>query len=248
MAMVTIKLLAQAGKKRLSYIPTLCTLVNALFGFLAVIKALEGDFLSAAYCIVSAAIMDMIDGRVARFFGLTSAFGMELDSLCDAVSFCFVPAIVMYCWCLHTQGLLGIIVLALYLWCGLFRLARFNLSAAVDTRYFTGLPTTFSALCVASLLVYRPSLDAGSAHAAWHCWASMVVISLLAVLMVSRVRFPACKHMQGRLFRKLMLGGLCVLVFLALYKVGLIVVLPAAYILLSSAVDIYYRVRRAYRA
>lgn len=247
MAMVTIKLLAQVGKKRLSYIPNLCTLVNALFGFFAVIKALEGDFLSAAYCMLCAACMDMIDGRVARLFGLTSAFGMELDSLCDAVSFCFVPAVVMYCWCLHTQGLLGIIVLALYLWCGLFRLARFNLSAAVDTRYFTGLPTTFSALCLASLLLYRPFLDAGSVHAAWHCWTSMVVVSLLAVLMVSRVRFPACKHMQGRLSRKLTVAALCFLVVLALYQAGQIVVLPVAYILLSSVVDIYCRIRSSYR-
>lgn len=242
MPMVTMKSLRQSGKKRLSFIPTLCTLANALFGFLAVIKALEGDFLSAAYCIVCAAFMDMIDGRIARFFGLASAFGMELDSLCDAVSFCFVPVIVLYCWGFHTQGFLGLCILAFYLWCGLFRLARFNSVTCVDAKYFIGLPTTISAVCLASLLAHMPSIDAQSAQVTMQC--SMFIVAILSLLMISTLRFAGCKRLPkiARLSVTMLITA-CLIVCAALCAWPLKLLIPFGYVLVSSVSALYQRVR-----
>lgn len=242
MPMVTMKSLRQSGKKRLSFIPTLCTLANALFGFLAVIKALEGDFSTAAYCIVCAAFMDMIDGRIARFFGLASAFGMELDSLCDAVSFCFVPVIVMYCWSFHTQGFFGLCILAFYLWCGLFRLARFNSVTCVDAKYFIGLPTTIAALCLASLLAHMPSIDVQSAQVTMQC--SMFIVVTLSLLMISTLRFPGCKRLPNRntmSFSKL--STVSVVACVALYAWPLKLVIPFGYVVVSSVSALYQRLR-----
>lgn len=242
MPMVTIKSLRQSGKKRLSFIPTLCTLANALFGFLAVIKALEGDFLSAAYCIVCAAFMDMIDGRIARFFGLASAFGMELDSLCDAVSFCFVPVIVLYCWGLHTQGFLGLCILAFYLWCGLFRLARFNSVTSIDAKHFIGLPTTISAVCLASLLAYMPSIDAQSAQVTIQC--SMFIVATLSLLMISTLRFAGCKRLpKSNSLSFSMISAVSLMACVALYAWPLKLVVPFGYVVIGSVSDIYQRVR-----
>lgn len=240
MPMVTIKSLRQSGKKRLSFVPTLCTLANALFGFFAVIKALEADFISAAYCLFSAAFMDMIDGRIARFFGLSSAFGMELDSLCDAVSFCFVPAIVMYCWGFHTQGLLGLCILALYLWCGLFRLARFNSLSTHDAKYFIGLPTTMAALCLASLLSSMPSLDQVSAQQVVQC--SLLITGVLSLLMVSNVRFACCKRLPKMNALSLsMIPTVCFIVYVCASIWPLKLVIPFGYVVINSVSDIYQR-------
>lgn len=196
MAILSMRLLRQAGKKRFVYLPTACTLINALFGFLAVVCALEGDFLHAAYCIMGAAFMDMIDGRIARFFRVTTPFGMELDSLCDAVSFCYAPAVVLYCWALHTQGISGLCILACYLWAGLFRLARFNISAIGDARYSIGLPTTFAALSLATVVTYMPSFDPYCTESILYCRWSMLLVALLSFLMVSKIGFPTGKSIS----------------------------------------------------
>src|SRR4029077_1820506 len=83
-------------RKRLSPVPFFFTFANATLGFLAVIKALEGDATSSVYCILAAACMDVFDGRLARALGTTSTLGVELDSLVDGVSFCFAPAVIFY--------------------------------------------------------------------------------------------------------------------------------------------------------
>lgn len=242
MPMVTIKSFRQSGNRRLSFIPTLCTLANALFGFLAVIKALEGDFLTAAYCIFCAAFMDMIDGRIARFFGLATAFGMELDSLCDAVSFCFVPVIVLYCWSFHTQGFLGVFILAFYLWCGLFRLARFNSVTSADAKYFIGLPTTIAALCLASLLAYMPSIDVQSAQVTIDC--SMIIVGTLSFLMISTLRFPGCKRLpKSNSLSFGIITMVSLIGYAALCAWPLKLVVPFGYVVVSSVSDIYQRLR-----
>src|SRR3989338_6332165 len=79
-------------------IPFVFTFSNALFGFLSIIKTFEGDFVSAAWFIVAAVVMDGLDGRAARYLGTANELGGELDSLCDAVSFCLAPTVLFFCW------------------------------------------------------------------------------------------------------------------------------------------------------
>src|SRR3989338_3074570 len=118
--------MAQSSRHLKVLIPFFFTFGNVFFGFYSIIKTIEGDFIAAALCIMAAAIMDAIDGRLARFLGTAGDLGSELDSLCDAVSFCLAPSVLLYSWYLHDFGHAGLFVpaLVLYLCAGLFRLAR----------------------------------------------------------------------------------------------------------------------------
>lgn len=172
------------------YIPTIVTLLNALFGFFAIIAALYGDIILAAACLLCAVVCDACDGRVARFFNVTSAFGGELDSLADAVSFCLTPPVILAAWQPGLVSPIGMIVLSMYLVCGLLRLAKFNITSVAQSRYFQGLPTPIGALIVASMCIRLSS--------------EMFLLSLLyvlvlsiAFLMVSNVPFPTFKQFRG---------------------------------------------------
>ncbi len=161
-------------------------------GFLAIIKALEGAYMHAAVCIVLAGLMDLIDGRLARALGSSSHLGMELDSLCDAISFCFAPTIVLYSWKFHAMGFLGLGALVIYLFAGLFRLAKFNVTEASDYQFFIGLPTPLAALSTVCLIINEQALF-GSAEYSIHLYGLIAVVMMLALLMIAPLKFPSGK-------------------------------------------------------
>lgn len=186
------------------FLPFLFTFGNAFFGFCSIALAVEGERIAAAYCIFISAMMDALDGRVARFMKVESELGVELDSLCDAVSFCLAPAYLAYVWHLRPLGFVGIVMGALFLMAGLFRLARFNILHDEQTVFFIGLPTTIAGCFIVTFLLNANTL----LHKAWFSpWAlkgmwgmplaSSVLLVFLAWLMVSSVRFPTFK--QGAL-------------------------------------------------
>ena len=114
-------------------------------------------FATAAVFIGVAAIVDMLDGRIARMTGTTSEFGMELDSLADIVSFGLAPAILAFAWGLEPLGRLGWAGAFLYVTCAALRLARFNIQAgSVDKRYFVGMPSPAAAAVVATTVFFWP--------------------------------------------------------------------------------------------
>ena len=180
-------------KKSRGAMPFMLTFANALCGCFVVVKALDGDMIAATYGIFAAAVLDLFDGRLARAFGVASGLGMELDSLCDAISFCVAPTMLLYGWRLHTFGYLGIVVLAVYLCAGLLRLAKFNLTSDKQGHFFIGLPTPVAALFVATLVRYHAWVDASSAYFLASKHGLLVLVLFLAWLMVSSVRFPTFK-------------------------------------------------------
>ncbi|MBP7466528.1 MAG: CDP-alcohol phosphatidyltransferase family protein, partial [Pseudoxanthomonas sp.] len=128
-------------------LPNLFTTCGLFAGFYAIIAAANSQFTAAAIAVFVAAIMDGLDGRVARLTGTSSEFGVQYDSLADLVSFGLAPALVMYHWALSalkfdggTMGRVGWAVAFLYAACAALRLARFNTQVAtVDKRWFVGL-------------------------------------------------------------------------------------------------------------
>src|ERR1700679_3381236 len=110
-------------------LPNLFTTGNMFFGFFSMIQSLQGNFTVAAYCIVAAAVFDLLDGRVARMTQATSKFGMEYDSLSDLVSFGVAPAILLYLWALKPFERIGWLASFMFMACGALRLARFNVQA-----------------------------------------------------------------------------------------------------------------------
>jgi len=203
---VTLKALrlkvTESSKRNLFIIPYLFTFSNAVFGFLSIVKALEGDFVLSSCFILFAALMDMFDGKLARAFGSSSYLGMELDSLCDAISFCLAPTILLYTWKFNSFGLWGLAVLSFFLCCGLFRLAKFNIISAKkdnDIGFFVGMPTPLAALLIAQMVIYYPWISTRVLGFIAHPVGLSLFVLLLGVLMVSPVYFLSFKKISPKL-------------------------------------------------
>lgn len=218
-------------------IPFLFTFANVSFGFLSIIKTIEADFVAAALCIMVSALMDSIDGRLARFFGTAGDLGSELDSLCDAISFCLAPAVLLYSWYLHGFGNPGLFVpaLVLYICAGLLRLARFNLSANDQSLFFLGLPTTVAAFFFAQIVLYHELVLENTVTKLLTEKVLVGLVASIAFLMVSTVRFPAFKKTNLSLMRLATYLKLFLIVVLALwclvYSYPFFLMIVSAYIL-----------------
>ena len=175
-------------------LPNLVTLAALFGGFYAIVMAMNGHFDSAAMGVFCAMILDAMDGRVARMTNTQSAFGEQMDSLSDMVSFGAAPALISYEWALKGLGRWGWIAAFLYCACAALRLARFNVNTqVVDRRYFQGLPSPAAAAVLTGFIwVINDDGIAGS-EVAW----IMFVLSLFAGLtMVTNAPFYSFKDVQ----------------------------------------------------
>ena len=133
-------------RKGIYILPNLFTLAALFGGFYAVVMAMNGRFDQAAVGVFCAMVLDSLDGRVARMTNTQSAFGEQMDSLSDMVSFGAAPALIAYEWALKGLGRWGWIAAFVYCACAALRLARFNVNTGVvDKRYFQGLPSPAAA-------------------------------------------------------------------------------------------------------
>ncbi|MNJ92778.1 CDP-alcohol phosphatidyltransferase [compost metagenome] len=234
--------LEETGGKRLAMyiyvLPNLMTTGNLFSGFFAVIQAIKGNFLWAAYAIVVAAIFDTLDGRLARLTRSTSKFGAEYDSLCDLVSFGVAPGILLYLWALSPFNRLGWVVCFLFVACGALRLARFNVQAnVVEKNYFQGLPIPMAAGIVASSVLAFQDLDLDPMGNV----GLLVMAILLAIVMVSNFRYRSFKDLdlkERMPFRYLILG-VGVLVIVALRPEVMLFVLFMGYATLGAVFGVF---------
>ncbi len=200
-------------------LPSLFTVGTLVCGYIAIMSTLRGTYLlaagsstglslvafdNAAKAIGWAILFDILDGRIARLTHSTSDFGREFDSLADVITFGLAPAFLAFTWgsrsvadlpetqWVHHLGQMGWIVTFAYVICGAARLARFNIDShkpLTDRRYFVGLPIPAAAGVIAALVHWRkdPLNDWGYALA----WLG--VVAILALLMVSRIRYHSFK-------------------------------------------------------
>jgi CDP-diacylglycerol--serine O-phosphatidyltransferase len=140
-------------RKGIYILPNLFTLAALFGGFYSVVMAMNGRFDQAAVGVFCAMVLDSLDGRVARMTNTQSAFGEQMDSLSDMVSFGAAPALIAYEWALKGLGRWGWIAAFVYCACAALRLARFNVNTGVvDKRYFQGLPSPAAAALIAGLI------------------------------------------------------------------------------------------------
>ncbi len=174
-------------------IPSLFTTGNLLCGYLAVVRSLEGEFEKAAIALFVAALLDRLDGWVARLTGTTSDFGVQLDSLADVISFGMAPALLVYAWALADLPKPWSLAPFLYLACGAARLARFNIQApAQDKRYFVGLPIPAGACVLSACVFYAPERITDPITGG----LVAVLVALLSILMVSKLRYRSFKEID----------------------------------------------------
>ena len=179
-------------------LPNLFTTGGLFGGFFAIIAASQGRFEAACVAIFVAAVLDGLDGRVARLTNTQSEFGVQYDSLADLVSFGMAPALVMYHWALAsmkfdgaTAGKLGWLAAFLYAACAALRLARFNSQVAqVDKRWFIGLASPAAAGLMASFVWTAHDLG-WTGRELRHVALGVTVAA--GLLMVSRIRYTSFK-------------------------------------------------------
>jgi CDP-diacylglycerol--serine O-phosphatidyltransferase len=173
-------------------LPSLLTLANLFCGWACVVYAMRGEFHTAAPFIGVAIVLDMLDGRIARMTGSSSAFGVEFDSLADLISFGMAPAALTFQWGLMPLGRLGWAIGFIYLAAAAVRLARFNIQPVADKRYFVGMPSPSAAAIPAATIFFAstPITERGPALLA------LAMLLVPALLMVSTIRFRSFKNLD----------------------------------------------------
>ncbi|WP_189689922.1 CDP-diacylglycerol--serine O-phosphatidyltransferase [Pseudorhodoferax aquiterrae] len=181
-------------RKGIYVLPNLFTLAALFGGFYAVVMAMNNRFDLAAVGVFCAMVLDSLDGRVARMTNTQSAFGEQMDSLSDMVSFGAAPALIAYEWTLREAGRWGWIAAFVYCACAALRLARFNVNTGVvDKRWFQGLPSPAAAALVTGFIWLMTELEIPRADVTW----IMFVLALYAGLtMVTNVPFYSFKDVQ----------------------------------------------------
>jgi CDP-diacylglycerol--serine O-phosphatidyltransferase len=269
-------------KKGLYLIPSAFTAANIGSGFYAIMAALRGfQFIGtgsetdliiasgyldyAAIAIGAAVVFDMLDGRIARMTKTTTEIGIQLDSIADIVTFGLAPAVLAYVWgygasleegsSLHR---LAWFLSFMYLMCGAFRLARFNVQSSrprvlaqgtvkVDKKSFVGLPIPVAGGLIAAIIhfVPKPLVYYGAERAELYSILLMVLMGLLSLLMVSTLRFSSFKEIgtKSRSMRTIILA-IAFLMLVLLYSRYVLLGLATGYILyglLSRAVGAFRR-------
>ena len=142
-------------------LPNIMTLVGVCIGLTSIKFAFDGRFELSVIAVLIAAIIDGLDGRIARLIKGTSKVGKELDSLTDIISFGVAPAFIMYFWTLNTLGKIGWLISLIYVVCVALRLARFNINTGGEPswrdNFFQGVPSPAGGILVLSPLVYDQS-------------------------------------------------------------------------------------------
>ena len=250
-------------RKGLYLIPSAFTAANIGMGFFSVMSSLRGfqllgaapdlagaaaHFDNAAIAIGWALLFDMLDGRIARLTKTTTEIGIQLDSIADVVTFGIAPAVLAYVWgygTTLTEGSdlhrLAWFLSFMYLICGAFRLARFNVQASrprilaegtpkVDKKSFVGLPIPVAGGLIAALVHFSPwpLIHFGSETARIYSGLLMVLVGFLSVLMVSTWRFSSFKTVGTRVrsMRTIILA----------LSIGMLIFLYSQYVLLGIVI------------
>lgn len=266
-------------KKGLYVIPTAFTAANVAMGFFAVIYSIRGYhivftdpagasvyFDRAAIAIGLAILFDTLDGRVARMTRTATEIGVQFDSLADVLTFGIAPVALVYSWAIASafhentpEYALGVFLLFMYLMCGAFRLARFNLQATrprvliegaikTDKKHFVGLPIPPAAGLMAAIIHFSPMplSSYGDGMSRFYNILVFLLIALLGVLMVSTIRYSSMKTVgTGRrnLYLVLLIAAVGMLIWL--YSHYVLLMLAAIYVSHGMIWSIFRTLRRS---
>jgi len=234
----------QAPSSKFYPLPCMFTLGSLFCGFYSILAAVEGNFVVAAIAIIVAAVFDGLDGRVARMTGTTSTFGMELDSLCDMVSFGVAPGLLAYFWTLQPYGRYGWLAAFLYVAMTSLRLARFNSQHSSATKHFVGLPCPAAAGMIAcSVLFCRLiGLEGSVKHI-----SLLALVYGLAYLMVSThpyYSFKKAPTLEKLKTFQLLVGLLLIFVMIAAEPQIMMFVIISSYVASGPAIALYRQFRK----
>jgi CDP-diacylglycerol---serine O-phosphatidyltransferase len=234
----------QRFRRGVFLLPSLMTVGNLFCGYACVVYSTRGDFDTAAVFIGIAMVLDTLDGFLARLTNSTSAFGVELDSLADVVSFGLAPAILAFTWGLWPLGRLGWAAGFVYVTAAAMRLARFNIQtgSTTDKRYFAGLPSPAAGGVIASTVYMYP----------WGlqdprlAFLALPMVLVPGLLMVSTIRFRSIKAIDvgwRRSYIALFIGAVGIALIASHPRIALVVI-AYTYILWAVGSFVVTRLRR----
>lgn len=218
-------------KMKHKFLPSIFTVLNLFSGFLAILQIIQGHYITAVTLIIVAMVFDSLDGLVARMTHQASDFGIEFDSLCDMVSFCLVPSVLVNELFVADLGFVGGIISFFPVLFGGVRLARFNLHATLEKKaYFTGMPVPASALAIGSYIWFSYKVFGNYGN-------SKIILPLVVVLsflMVSNIRFiaqPKLGFRKGTLTTVKTTGILLTLIVIIIFNAYVIFPLMIVFII-----------------
>ena len=233
-----------SSKKTRYLLPNILTLAGVCLGISSIKFSIDGNFSLAVTLILFAAILDALDGRIARLIKGTSEFGKELDSLTDFVSFGIAPVFTLYFWELNYYGKLGWTITLIYSVCCVLRLARFNLTKIEETQewknnFFEGIPSPAGGLLILMPLIYELSdINIGIEVKNFTPYLTLII----AILLVSKIPTLALKKIsispKATVF--LLLGIGVIFISLLFYMLETLLIFGIVYLLSIPVSVIFY--------
>lgn len=248
-------------RKTLFLLPNIITLSSVFCGFdsirVSATAQSDDDYYRASLLLVFALFFDTIDGRVARLTKTQSAFGLQIDSLADVISFGVAPALLVYKWSLWQRPFLGPIAAYLFAAAGAVRLARFNVLSMGDNgaptkpgKYIVGLPVPGAAGILISLVLANHAMGELQLRGPKYVWAMMALTVFLSFLQVSTIKFRSFKDLRlnARTFALVAFAvGSSAIVSLQTRPAFVLVWLLSCYVLIGLAESAIALSRRARR-
>ena len=239
-----LKIVADKKNARM-LLPNMLTLIGVCIGLTSIRFALSGEFHLAIIAIIFAALIDGLDGRIARLIKGTSKVGKELDSLTDMISFGVAPAFIMYFWKLNTLGRFGWLVCLIYVICVALRLARFNVNSNQESswrdNFFEGVPSPAGGILVLTpLIVSITNFDYISLN-----YDIVVPIFFIATSLLLFSKFPSYSFKKIVIQRKttifLLFGIVLFFGLLLIYPFNVIAISSIIYLLMLPISFFHYQ-------
>jgi len=237
----------QQLKRGIPLLPSLFTTGNLFCGYYSVIATLQGKYAPAALAIGIAMVADGLDGRIARMTNSQSAFGEAFDSITDVLTFGMAPAALTFSWALSDLERIGWITAFFFLACSATRLARFTVQASShDRRYFAGLPAPPAAATLAAMAFYSPAQVSNEVVS----YGVVAMVVMLALLMISKVRYRSFKNVDLRARRPYPLIALLAIAFALVANAPqtVLLLMAAVYVASGPAERLLLQLRRQQRA
>jgi CDP-diacylglycerol--serine O-phosphatidyltransferase len=242
-------------RKGIYLLPNLITLSSMFAGFYSIIASFNSDYERAAWAILVASVFDVLDGWVARMTHTATRFGIEIDSLSDAISFGVAPGVLVYSWSLQSFGKIGWLGAFFMVACAALRLARFNVQmGSEEKKHFTGLPSPAAALMIATtVLAYQEVIDtlkemhlAGLADMISLDYWVLAMTFIVAGLMVSNITYHSVKeaNLKERRPFGLLVAIVALLVVVAYHPALVLFLISLAYVLAGIGEALFKLLKR----
>ena len=229
---------------KISFLPSIFTIFSLFLGYLALLQIIKENFINAVYLIGGSVVLDGFDGTVARLTKTESNFGVQLDSLVDAVTFGLVTTIMIYIWGFKSGSpQMGKVIGFIFLSAGIIRLARFNVlkeAKAFPSNVFVGLPIPLGALSICStvLLIEKPLVNQPEII------AFSIYVILIAFLMISSIKYRTMKKIKSKNNLLILLFLAVIIAFVINFPKYAIPVITFLYLISPIFFYIFYKIKK----